>query len=338
MLKDKLIVAIDKSNLAESLSLCNEIRDQVGFFKLGLEFFFAFGSEGVNKIAELKVPIFLDLKLHDIPNTVSKAVFTLLSKTQGVEMLTFHASGGGSMLKLAKEKIVDACSLGGKKIPMSFGVTVLTSLDAEDQDYGSRIQFPYAMGLLRAITRLDKLISQLSEIELNEKLPNIYSRLKLMVKSANYSLIYWTRLSKEESHRIKEANILFKTDPNVSHLNLHLECMVGTGVFYNANINVAPILNTAIHNAKIAFDAGIDGVVSSCFECKYIKNLFPSLKVITPGIRPKWYKTLDDQSRTAEPLQAIQNGADYLVIGRPITESPSPKEAIKKILDEITTP
>ncbi|MDO8495081.1 MAG: orotidine-5'-phosphate decarboxylase [bacterium] len=86
--------------------------------------------------------------------------------------------------------------------------------------------------------------------------------------------------------------------------------------------------------AKDAQKAGVDGVVCSADELKKVKKLKNLIKVV-PGIRPEWYKSKDDQQRIASPRQALENGADFLVIGRPITQSPSPLAALKKILAEV---
>jgi len=90
--------------------------------KLGLEFFLANGPEGVLRIAEHRMPIFLDLKLHDIPNTVARAVESIAPLSPAI--LTVHAAGGREMMAAAK-----AAAPGGTKV---VGVTVLTSLDADD--------------------------------------------------------------------------------------------------------------------------------------------------------------------------------------------------------------
>ncbi|WP_157219792.1 orotidine-5'-phosphate decarboxylase [Flavisphingomonas formosensis] len=117
-----LYVAIDTPDLGRALELAKRVRHHVGGLKLGLEFFCANGHAGVREMAALGLPIFLDLKLHDIPNTVAKAVQAL----QGLEpaILTIHAAGGRAMMEDAKA----AAPLGTKVV----AVTVLTSLDGDD--------------------------------------------------------------------------------------------------------------------------------------------------------------------------------------------------------------
>jgi orotidine-5'-phosphate decarboxylase len=89
-----------------------------------------------------------------------------------------------------------------------------------------------------------------------------------------------------------------------------------------------------IHRAKKALEAGCDGVIASGQEAKSIKQLGGRLLVITPGIRPDGYPE-DDQKRRTTPTDAILAGADYLVIGRPITDAPDPREMAQKILAEM---
>lgn len=117
-----IYVAVDTQDLDQALALAHAVRGQAGGVKLGLEFFCANGPDGVRKISELGLPIFLDLKLHDIPNTVAKAVATLAPL--GPSILTVHAAGGEAMLAAAK----DAAPSSTKVV----GVTVLTSLDGAD--------------------------------------------------------------------------------------------------------------------------------------------------------------------------------------------------------------
>jgi orotidine-5'-phosphate decarboxylase len=117
-----IFVAIDTPHLDRATTLAEAVRDHAGGVKLGLEFFSAQGPEGVAEIAALGLPIFLDLKLHDIPNTVAKAVEALAALKPAI--LTVHAAGGQAMLEAAKR----AASLETKVV----AVTVLTSLDVDD--------------------------------------------------------------------------------------------------------------------------------------------------------------------------------------------------------------
>ena len=120
-----IFCAVDTSDLASAQKLARDIRGAVGGLKLGLEFFIAHGPEGVRAVAGEGQPIFLDLKLHDIPNTVAGAARA--AGNLGVDRLTVHAGGGPAMLMAA----VDAAKAGARP-PKVVAVTVLTSLDAKD--------------------------------------------------------------------------------------------------------------------------------------------------------------------------------------------------------------
>ncbi len=117
-----IFVAIDTASLEQARLLAEQVRAIAGGVKLGLEFFAANGPAGVASILELGLPVFLDLKLHDIPNTVAKAVSALAPLEPAV--LTVHAAGGRTMLEAAKA----AASPKTKVV----AVTVLTSLDGSD--------------------------------------------------------------------------------------------------------------------------------------------------------------------------------------------------------------
>jgi orotidine-5'-phosphate decarboxylase len=117
-----IYVAIDTPDLDRALGLAKSVRKVAGGVKLGLEFFVANGPRGVQQVAKLGLPVFLDLKLHDIPNTVAKAIQALGPLTPSV--LTVHAAGGRAMLEDAK-----AAAPAGTKV---VAVTVLTSLDQTD--------------------------------------------------------------------------------------------------------------------------------------------------------------------------------------------------------------
>lgn len=119
-----IYVAIDTADLDEALVLARAIGSHAGGIKLGLEFFSAHGPAGVATLADLGLPVFLDLKLHDIPNTVAKAVRALRPLAPSV--LTVHAAGGREMLEQAKAAAPD-----GTRV---VAVTVLTSLDQADLD------------------------------------------------------------------------------------------------------------------------------------------------------------------------------------------------------------
>lgn len=117
-----LYVAIDTPDLQKAEALARQVRNHVGGLKLGLEFFCANGHHGVHQMAKIGLPIFLDLKLHDIPNTVAKAVQALHPLEPAI--LTVHAAGGRAMLE-------DAKAAAGRHTKV-VAVTVLTSLDDAD--------------------------------------------------------------------------------------------------------------------------------------------------------------------------------------------------------------
>jgi orotidine-5'-phosphate decarboxylase len=119
---NRVYVALDTTDLAVAKALATRVRHHVGGLKLGLEFFCAHGQAGVREMAAVGLPVFLDLKLHDIPNTVAKAVRALAPLDPAI--LTVHASGGRAMMEDAK-----ASAPPGTKV---VAVTMLTSLDASD--------------------------------------------------------------------------------------------------------------------------------------------------------------------------------------------------------------
>jgi orotidine-5'-phosphate decarboxylase len=129
-LTNPIICAVDASDADEASTIASDVRPHVGAVKLGLEFFTANGAAGVAYISRLGVPVFLDLKFHDIPNTVAKAI----AATAGMNMfmMTVHTSGGQAMLKAAIEASDRVAQMTGKDRPLIIGVTLLTSLDQDD--------------------------------------------------------------------------------------------------------------------------------------------------------------------------------------------------------------
>ncbi|MFZ5746159.1 MAG: orotidine-5'-phosphate decarboxylase [Pseudomonadota bacterium] len=123
-MKPPLYVALDTPDLERAKRIAKRVRAHVGGIKLGLEFFMANGRHGVHEMAEIGLPIFLDLKLHDIPNTVGKAIQALRPLNPAI--LTVHAAGGRAMLEDAK-----AAAPAGTKV---VAVTMLTSLDGSDME------------------------------------------------------------------------------------------------------------------------------------------------------------------------------------------------------------
>jgi orotidine-5'-phosphate decarboxylase len=201
-----------------------------GLFKIGKQLFTAEGPQAVQKLAGLGADIFLDLKYHDIPNTVAGAV-AAAANLPGVRMLNIHTTGGLAMMRAARE------ALAGKKNPPALlGVTLLTSLDAQE---------------LRRV-----------------------------------------------------------------------------GIS-------GPVASRVVALALLAKEAGLDGVVSSPQEARAIRRACgPKFLIVVPGVRPG-SAAVQDQSRVATPAEAIRAGADYLVIGRPITAAKNPRDAALAVNEEI---
>jgi orotidine-5'-phosphate decarboxylase len=121
----KIFVALDTTSLDFALTLSRDLKELIGGVKIGKEFFTALGPEGVRAVAELEVPIFLDLKFHDIPATVGAAIKAAIALKPF--MLNVHATGGKEMLSAAVE-----AAGNGKERPLILAVTVLTSLGDND--------------------------------------------------------------------------------------------------------------------------------------------------------------------------------------------------------------
>ena len=220
----KIIVALDGNNFSKIKKIALSLKNEVYAYKVGYEFFFNFGIDGYKKIKEIYPKIFLDLKLHDIPNTVEQGI-KALEKLKPV-FTTIHISGGDEMNKFSVKKTDRKTKI--------LGVSILTSLDSNQ-----------------------------TKKYYNEK--NIQLLVKKLVKYAKKN--------------------------------------------------------------------GLDGIVCSPLEIKTIrKEIGKRMIIVVPGIRPINYsKKNDDQKRTLTPIEAIEMGANYLVIGRPITSSKNPLKTIKEI-------
>lgn len=159
-----IYVAIDTPDLDRAKAIAARVKTHVGGLKLGLEFFSANGRQGVHEMAEIGLPIFLDLKLHDIPNTVAKAVQALRPLDPAI--LTIHAAGGRAMMEDAK-----AAAPEGTKV---VAVTVLTSLDATDLSAIGLAPEPHAqVERLTALAReagLDGVVCSGNEVAAAKKL------------------------------------------------------------------------------------------------------------------------------------------------------------------------
>ena len=222
MKSNKVIVALDNNNLEKTLKLVNILKEDVYAFKIGYQFFFNFGLDGYKKIYSKCPRIFLDLKLHDIPNTVKNGL-KALSKIKPL-FTTIHISGGDEMMKSSKLK---------NKFTKILGVSILTSMDSKQ-----------------------------TKKYFNNK--NIVSLVKKFTKAAKKNKL--------------------------------------------------------------------DGVVCSPREIKYVrKEIGKRFIIITPGIRLDNKIERDDQKRIANPKEAVDLGANFLVIGRPITKSKDPLRVLKEI-------
>ena len=124
--KNPIILALDVNSLTKAQSIVSDLKNYIGGIKIGMEFFNSFGPEGVRDISKFDIPIFLDLKLHDIPITVYKTIKTLMKLD--IAIINVHASGGRDMLEAA----VKARDESDNKSTKLIAVTVLTSLDDND--------------------------------------------------------------------------------------------------------------------------------------------------------------------------------------------------------------
>jgi orotidine-5'-phosphate decarboxylase len=230
---DRMIIALDVQTQEEAIALVSRLK-HARTFKVGLELFAAEGPALFRKLKALRKAIFLDLKLHDIPNTVAGAVRS--ASKHGVQMMTVHASGGREMMVRAAEAAAAAAKSGAGPKPLLLGVTVLTSL---------------------------------KDADLEE---------------------------------------------------------VGQG---------SDVASQVLRLAGLAKAAGLDGVVCSPREIELLRREYGrELVIVTPGIRPAW-AAAQDQKRIMTPAEAVAKGADYLVIGRPVTGAPSPDEAFLRIVEEL---
>lgn len=125
--KEKLIVALDVDTGEAALDLVKKLSSQVGMFKVGMQLFYHAGPDIVKRLKEAGVRVFLDLKLHDIPNTVAQAARSLTAL--GADMINVHAAGGTAMLRAAVEAVREQAAALARPCPRVIAVTVLTSID-----------------------------------------------------------------------------------------------------------------------------------------------------------------------------------------------------------------
>lgn len=127
MTKEKIILALDVPTAKEAREIIAELRDEVGAFKIGLQLYTSAGTSFVREVIEDGIKIFLDVKFHDIPNTVAKASVEVAKL--GVWMFNIHALGGAEMLNKTAAEVCEFCEKENLVQPKIIGVTILTSLD-----------------------------------------------------------------------------------------------------------------------------------------------------------------------------------------------------------------
>ena len=130
MLDNRLIVALDVHTMDDVRSLVSTLGDTVTYYKVGMELFYSVGPDVVRLLKEQGKHFFLDLKLHDIPNTVAGGLASLMGL--GADIVNVHASGGYTMMKTAATKLHAAAAEQGIPCPKIIGVTVLTSMNEDD--------------------------------------------------------------------------------------------------------------------------------------------------------------------------------------------------------------
>jgi orotidine-5'-phosphate decarboxylase len=149
-MRNPIIVALDVPAGDQALALAKTLAPVVGAVKVGSELFTASGPDLVRKLRALGLKVFLDLKFHDIPNTVAKAVSSAVQLD--VQMLTIHTSGGSEMMRAAERAAQEAAGKIGSTVPLVLGVTILTSLDSNAI---AEVGFPANVG--HQVDRLAKL-------------------------------------------------------------------------------------------------------------------------------------------------------------------------------------
>lgn len=231
----KVMVALDYPNAAAAEQLLEQMNGIPCYIKVGMQLYYAAGPGFVEKLKSRGFHIFLDLKMHDIPNTVKGGASSIAAL--GVDMFNVHAAGGKAMMEAAMEGVSLAGSSDNR--PTVIAVTQLTST---------------------------------SQLVMNEEIG-----------------------------------------------------IPGT------------VEDAVIHYARLAKQAGLDGVVASPSEVVAIKAACGSLfQTVTPGIRPAG-AALNDQTRIMTPGEALRQGTDFMVIGRPITAASDPRQALESIIEELVS-
>ncbi|CDM64659.1 orotidine-5'-phosphate decarboxylase [Pyrinomonas methylaliphatogenes] len=165
-IRDRLIIALDVETIERALLLVEQLRSSVGMFKIGSQLFTAAGPEAVREVSRMGVPIFLDLKFHDIPNTVASAAAE--AAKLGVSIFNVHALGGSEMMRRALEAAQMAAERGGIARPRVIAVTALTSADQKTLNELGIAESPTAFAVrlakLAAEVGLDGVVASPHEI------------------------------------------------------------------------------------------------------------------------------------------------------------------------------
>lgn len=148
-----MIVALDVHTLSDVKKLVTKLGDTVTYYKVGMELFYSVGPDVIFYLSEKRKKIFLDLKLHDIPNTVAEGLCSLMSL--GVSMVNVHASGGYTMMKTAADKLREAAKAAGIEPPKIIAVTILTSIGEDDWQ-----KLGYSCPISEQVVRLAKLAKE----------------------------------------------------------------------------------------------------------------------------------------------------------------------------------
>ena len=130
MADNRLIVALDFHNFDDVKKIVNDLGDSVNFYKVGMELFYSVGADVVRWLKENNKNVFLDLKLHDIPNTVAGGLCSLMNL--GADILNVHAGGGYTMMKTAADRLKEVAEIQNIKRPKLIAITVLTSINQND--------------------------------------------------------------------------------------------------------------------------------------------------------------------------------------------------------------
>ncbi len=168
MADHRLIVALDVHTMEDARKLVEKLGDSVSFYKVGMELFYSVGPEIVRWLKGEGKQVFLDLKLHDIPNTVAEGLCSLMGL--GADILDIHTSGGYTMMHTAAEKLKQAAEKQGIERPKLIGITVLTSINQDDwKDMGNVVNIKGQVVRLAKLAKkagLDGVVASPQEAEL----------------------------------------------------------------------------------------------------------------------------------------------------------------------------